>query len=218
MKRKKGKGRKVSKAEKERMAAAAAAAAAAVVTAEEDAVKTAEREVVLAAEGYAGHNAEWLGLYERKDEVVEGRPTFKKPGEEQYLFYTTNGKWAVHSDTSKDSGMWMVESTAKTPGAIAEPWTVFDGYEYVTPLYSAAQDGHEVMVEQMIGAGTVVDQASGDGVTPLCIAAAGGHEAVVRLLVEARAAVDQATGDGATPLITHVIQLYNFNLTPFFIH
>ena len=196
-KRKKGKGRKVSKA-------AAAAAAAAKVALVATACNPAESEVVLAVEGYSGLHAEWLGVYERQDEVVEGRPTFKKPGEEQYLFYTTTGKWAVHSDTSKDSGVWVVESAARTPGAIGHfsdgPWMVFDGYEYVTPLYSAAQDGHEVMVEQMIGAGTVVDQATGDGVTPLWGAAQEGHEAVVRLLLAAGAAVDQVDEDGTTPL------------------
>ena len=63
------------------------------------------------------------GVFERQAEVVESRPTYKKPGEEAFLFYVagdaaTDGYWMVGPDTSKAEGYWKVKSKAKTPGAI----------------------------------------------------------------------------------------------------
>ena len=42
--------------------------------------------MVLQAEGYTGRHACFLGVFERQDEVVQGRPTYKKPGEKVFLF------------------------------------------------------------------------------------------------------------------------------------
>ena len=54
-----------------------------------------------------------------------------------------------------------------------------------TPLSWAAGEGHEAVVQLLIGRGGV-DTNTKDygGVTPLMLAARGGHEAVVRLLIE----------------------------------
>ena len=86
-------------------------------------------DVALQAEGYAGRNAGKLGVFELQEEVVQDRPTYKKQGEEQFLFYT-GGSWMVGDDTSKAKGWWSVTSTARTPGAITEPWKVYDGGDW----------------------------------------------------------------------------------------
>ena len=75
----------------------------------------------LAAGGYVGLRDEWLGVYVRQEEAVEGRPMFKKPHQEQFIFFTTDGCWAAGADTSKPFGMWEVTSAATAPGAITEP-------------------------------------------------------------------------------------------------
>ena len=49
---------------------------------------------------------EWLGVYVRQEGAVEGRPMFKKPHQEQFIFFTTDGCWAASADTSKPFGMW----------------------------------------------------------------------------------------------------------------
>ena len=55
---------------------------------------------------------EWLGVYVRQEGAVEGRPMFKKPHQEQFIFFTTDGCWAAGADTSKPFGMWEVTSAA----------------------------------------------------------------------------------------------------------
>ena len=53
-----------------------------------------------------------------------------------------------------------------------------------TPLFMAAQHGHEAVVRFLVAEGNAaVDQAENGGATPLFIAAQQGHEAVVRFLV-----------------------------------
>jgi ankyrin repeat protein len=47
----------------------------------------------------------------------------------------------------------------------------------VTPLYIAAQVGHEAVVRALIEAGVDVNRAADDGVTPLYVGAQQGHEA-----------------------------------------
>ena len=56
-----------------------------------------------------------------------------------------------------------------------------------TPLFIAAQKGHEAVVRGLVEAGADVNQATttADGVIPLRVAASNGHEAVVQGLVEA---------------------------------
>jgi hypothetical protein len=90
-------------------------------------------DVALQAEGYSGVKVEYLGVFKWQEKVLQGRPTYKKPEKDEYLFYTNEGFWKVGSDTSKAVGdcHWLVKSTARTPSAITEPWTVFDGSKWV---------------------------------------------------------------------------------------
>ena len=88
--------------------------------------------VALLAEGYAGKYADkLLGMFVWQEEVVEGRPAYKKEEEEHFLFYTTFGEWTVGPDTSKTKGWWKATSSARTPGAITEPWKVHNGSAWV---------------------------------------------------------------------------------------
>jgi cytohesin len=53
----------------------------------------------------------------------------------------------------------------------------------VTPLYMAAEQGHEAIVRAVIEAGADVNKAMDDGATPLCIAAQFDNETIVRVLI-----------------------------------
>jgi ankyrin repeat protein len=78
--------------------------------------------------------------------------------------------------------------------------------EGVTPLFMAAQQGHEKNVHLLIGEGAEVNAArKNDGVTPLFMAAQQGHEENVRLLIGAGAQVNTANNDGITPLYFAVL-------------
>lgn len=69
-----------------------------------------------------------------------------------------------------------------------------------SPLFIAAQNGHEDVCGALLGAGATVDCARGDGASPLWIAAQCGHDHVARTLLRRGAAVDHVRQDGATPL------------------
>jgi hypothetical protein len=88
-------------------------------------------DVVLQTDGYTGVKAMVLGVFELQAAVVQGRPTYKKRGAEEFLFYTTGGSWVVGKDTSKAAGGWKATSGAMTPGAITEAWQVGDGGAWV---------------------------------------------------------------------------------------
>ena len=92
-------------------------------------------DVILQAENYTGTKSEFLGRFQLQDEMVQGRPTYKKPGmgelsgrhdcvSDQFLFYTTGGYWMVGPNTNKEDGFWLVESAAWTPDTITETWKV----------------------------------------------------------------------------------------------
>jgi hypothetical protein len=88
-------------------------------------------DIALQANGYTGKNAGCLGVFELQAEVVQGRPTYKKRGKEEFLFYSTNGCWMVSDDTSETKGWWLAKSGARTPGAITEAWQIHDGSAWV---------------------------------------------------------------------------------------
>ena len=71
-----------------------------------------------------------------------------------------------------------------------------------TPLFMAAMNGHEGVVEQLLKAEAYVNKAATDlGTTPLYMAAQEGHEGVVEQLLKAEADVNKARTDcGTTPL------------------
>jgi hypothetical protein len=82
-------------------------------------------DIELQAEGYAGEHASMLGMFKLQEEMVQGRPTYKKPGRDEFLFYTTDS-WMVGPDTGNAAGYWLVRSAATMPGAITEVWSVAD--------------------------------------------------------------------------------------------
>ena len=61
-----------------------------------------------------------------------------------------------------------------------------------SPLYNAADRGHQAVVRVLVQAGADINKAMDDDATPLFIAAQEGHEAVVRALIEAGADVGVA--------------------------
>ena len=97
--------------------------------------------------GYSGSESSMLGVFElqAEAEAVNEKPTYKKPGEDLYLFYTGRprsflmGSWTVGSgackaeylvapqpgSSPKSMGAWAVKSAAQTPQH-AHRWTVFD--------------------------------------------------------------------------------------------
>ena len=72
----------------------------------------------------------------------------------------------------------------------------------LTPLSWAAANGHETVVNLLLGTGKVdVDTKDKFGMTPLSWAAWSGHEAVVKLLLgTGKADVDAKSNPGWTPL------------------
>jgi hypothetical protein len=72
-----------------------------------------------------------LGVSDLQAALVQGRPTYKKRGKEEFLFYIAAGYWMVGDDTSKNIGYWKATSGAMTPGAITEAWQMHDGSAWV---------------------------------------------------------------------------------------
>jgi ankyrin repeat protein len=72
-----------------------------------------------------------------------------------------------------------------------------------TPLFVAAQNGHETVVRLLATECQAdVNQARDNGATPLLIAARKGYKTIVRVLAtECQADVNQADDDGVTPLL-----------------
>jgi ankyrin repeat protein len=70
-----------------------------------------------------------------------------------------------------------------------------------TPLFFAAENGHDSVTEQLIAARCGVDLQKNTGSTPLYIAAEKGHACVTEQLIAARCNVDLRTNYGATPLL-----------------
>ena len=57
----------------------------------------------------------------------------------------------------------------------------------MTPLHSAAREGHTAVVESLLGAGALVDARNRKRMTPLHYAVLGGHTAVVESILGAGA-------------------------------
>ncbi|KAF5966432.1 ankyrin repeat domain-containing protein [Fusarium coicis] len=69
-----------------------------------------------------------------------------------------------------------------------------------TPLWWAAERGHEAVVHLLLEWSASVEAADKDGRTPLWWASLEGHEAIVRLLLDQNADTDAAGKNGQTPL------------------
>ena len=85
-----------------------------------------------------------------------------------------------------------------------------------TPLFIAAEVGHEAVVRALMELGVHINKARDIGVMPLYIGAQKGHEAVVRALIKLGACVNKATNNGWTPLSiaagmghTAIVQILN---------
>src|SRR3989338_6210598 len=65
-------------------------------------------------------------------------------------------------------------------------------HEGRTPLYIAAQRGHQQIVEMLLAAGVDMNAAANDGATPVFAAAERGHNRVVEMLVAAGADMNTA--------------------------
>ncbi|UPK91892.1 hypothetical protein LCI18_002827 [Fusarium solani-melongenae] len=69
-----------------------------------------------------------------------------------------------------------------------------------TPLSWAAENGHEAVMQMLLGQGARIEVADEGGRTPLSWAAENGHEAVVQLLLGRGARIEVADEGGRTPL------------------
>jgi len=70
-----------------------------------------------------------------------------------------------------------------------------------TPLFLAAQHGHQQVVAHLLEQGAAVDQARQDGVTPLFVAARQGHRDIVALFLNKGANVNAQSGVGGVTLL-----------------
>ncbi|KAI0121771.1 hypothetical protein BJ170DRAFT_737129 [Xylariales sp. AK1849] len=69
-----------------------------------------------------------------------------------------------------------------------------------TPLFGAAENGHEAAVRLLLDRGATIDAKDLNGQTPLFGAAEDGYEAVVRLLLDRGAVINGKDFEGRTPL------------------
>src|SRR4051812_34758601 len=65
----------------------------------------------------------------------------------------------------------------------------------------AAETGDLDTILSLLGAGTDVDETSGDGRTALMLAAANGHKEMVRLLIQHGADINKADSQGNVPIV-----------------
>ena len=88
----------------------------------------------------AQHKGEFAGTYELQGggrTLVNGRPTYKRAGKEEFLYHGTDGGWWIRADTSEDAGSWCVPSAALTPDRITETWKEGDGKGTWPPVAGA---------------------------------------------------------------------------------
>ena len=112
---------------------------------------------------------------------------------------------AARNGTAQEMEVGVVEALVGLLGEVAADggvdlrWEVAAGRPG-TALEVAAEGGHALAVERLIGAGAALDLPGSVGKTPLIFAAKNGHDAVVALLLSAGAMVDLPNNNGATAL------------------
>ena len=110
------------------------------------------------------------------------------------------GRVTFHEDLCQHTAYGGQLKVLKWLGENGCPWdeATDDG---VTPLFLAAQVGHEAVVRALIEAGVDVNKAKDIGATPLYATSQVGYETIVRALIEAGADVNKAMINNSTPLI-----------------
>ncbi len=78
----------------------------------------------------------------------------------------------------------------------------------ITPLYTASQHGHVLMVQALLAAGAEKNTTNDKGFTPLNAACFYGHTDVVRLLVDAGSNTELGENNGFTPILNAACKGY----------
>jgi ankyrin repeat protein len=78
----------------------------------------------------------------------------------------------------------------------------------ITPLYTASQHGHVLMVQALLAAGAEKNTTNDKGFTPLNAACFYGHTGVVRLLVDAGSDTELGENNGFTPILNAACKGY----------
>jgi ankyrin repeat protein len=69
-----------------------------------------------------------------------------------------------------------------------------------SPVFNAAQNGHNVIVAQLVSARGDVNKCNKNGASPLYVASQNGHGAIISTLVLARGDVTKCRNDGTSPI------------------
>ncbi|KAH6983699.1 heterokaryon incompatibility protein-domain-containing protein, partial [Ilyonectria sp. MPI-CAGE-AT-0026] len=110
-------------------------------------------------------------------------------------FYRTGAALRSMDKTSPGHGAWR--KADKNKGAAIE---VKDTKYGRTPLWHAAANGQEAVVQQLLDKGAAVDTRDTEGRTPLSHTAANGHKAIVQQLLNKGADVNERDTEDRTPL------------------
>lgn len=92
------------------------------------------------------------------------------------------------------SNSFYKRTNFKAPDSVA-----FAG-QNATPLFVAAQEGHELVVHELLQSKSYPDTPRIDGATPLHAAAAGCHKGIIELLLGGNANLESADASNRAPV------------------